>query len=179
MAHGSEYNPYQPPAFDEGPNPEPSPAGGIAFATRSERLGAAMIDSLIQAAVLFPIQIALGVYRGFPRVQPQAPLAHMMWGLGGLGVYLAIHGYLLAQRGQTIGKRLVGIRIVNVGDGAQTSIARIVGLRILPIQLVTLVPKVGIFAALVDAVIIFRKDRRCVHDHLAGTMVVKATRARG
>jgi uncharacterized RDD family membrane protein YckC len=36
------------------------------------------------------------------------------------------------------------------------------------------IPYLGGIYGLVDALFIFRDDRRCVHDHIAGTRVVKA-----
>jgi uncharacterized RDD family membrane protein YckC len=35
---------------------------------------------------------------------------------------------------------------------------------------------IGWIFALVDALFIFREDRRCLHDFIAGTRVVRATR---
>jgi hypothetical protein len=37
---------------------------------------------------------------------------------------------------------------------------------------------VGTFLVLVDVLFIFRKDRRCVHDHIAGTRVVNLDRSK-
>jgi len=177
VAQRGEFNPYQPPTFDEGSQPTPSDDGQIALATRWERLGASIIDGLLQMALLLPLQISYGVYDGFPYLRPRPPLSQLVWGAIAFVVYLALHSYLLSQRGQTIGKRLVGIRIVNFGDREQTPFAKIVVLRQLLIQLVVLVPTVGPFAGLIDMLLIFRKDRRCLHDHIAGTVVVKATKS--
>jgi len=38
---------------------------------------------------------------------------------------------------------------------------------------VSLIPYAGSFVALLDVLFIFRRDQRCIHDHLAGTVVVK------
>ena len=51
MGSGSEYNPYQPPTFDEGPGAEVT-AGQAAYATRGERFAAALLDGLIQLALM-------------------------------------------------------------------------------------------------------------------------------
>jgi uncharacterized RDD family membrane protein YckC len=42
---------------------------------------------------------------------------------------------------------------------------------------VVLLPTVGPFAGLIDVLFIFLKDRRCLHDHIAGTVVVRATKS--
>jgi uncharacterized RDD family membrane protein YckC len=177
VAQGSQFDPYRPPEFD-GPRPEPISGAGIALATRGERLGAAMLDGLLQGIIFLPIQIAYGVFKDFPFIHPQSPLQQLGWLVASMLVYLTLNGYLLARSGQTLGKRAVGIRIVNFGDGAQTPLGKIVVLRVLPISLVTLVPKVGVFASLIDDLVIFRSDRRCLHDHLAGTVVVKVSPSR-
>jgi uncharacterized RDD family membrane protein YckC len=41
------------------------------------------------------------------------------------------------------------------------------------VTLVSLIPAGG-FIVLIDALLIFKKDRRCLHDIVAGTRVVKA-----
>ena len=46
-------------------------------------------------------------------------------------------------------------------------------LRYLPTSAVSLIPYAGSFVALLDVLFIFRRDQRCIHDHLAGTVVVK------
>jgi uncharacterized RDD family membrane protein YckC len=184
VAQGSQYDPYRPPEFDEGPMPQAAADTAIVPATRAERLGAALIDGLVQIMVLLPIQVAYVVYRfpgselGLRRwsrtfIRAQTQPHQLGWWVVSALLYLALHGYLLARSGQSIGKRLVGIRIVNFVDGKQTPFAKIVGLRVIPKLLLSLVPKVGGFATIIDDLIIFRGDRRCLHDHLAGTMVIK------
>lgn len=89
---------------------------------------------------------------------------------GFLGFAL-IHYYFLNKNGQTIGKMLLNIRIVGVDDQSIGGTAIILK-RYLPMSLVSLVPFVGSVLALADILFIFRKDRRCVHDLIAGTKVV-------
>ena len=173
MASGSNYNPYQPPTFDEAP--ESGPTGQQAtFATRGERFAAALLDGLIMLALLLPAQFAAGVFEGFPKnVQQQSLAMTAAWSLASITLYLLLHGYLLSKNAQTIGKRLLGIRIVNFSDGQKTPFAKILLWRVLPVQIVALIPVVGPFASLVDSLFIFRKDYRTIHDHVAGTIVVK------
>jgi uncharacterized RDD family membrane protein YckC len=97
--------------------------------------------------------------------------------IAALGV-LAVAGYqfhLCASSGQSIGKRRMGIRVV-LEDGSPASLFHILLLRnfipgLLVYLLGLLVP--GVLLA-VDALFIFRADRRCLHDLIAGTKVVKA-----
>ena len=89
-------------------------------------------------------------------------------------MFLLIHGYLLMKHGQTVGKWLTGIRIADL-DGGIPSFGRVVGLRYLPTSVASVIPVVGSIYPLVDVLFIFRSDRRCIHDLLAGTQVVKVT----
>ena len=41
-------------------------------------------------------------------------------------------------------------------------------------QVVSMIPLVGVLLVWVDILMIFRRDRRCAHDLVAGTRVVKA-----
>jgi uncharacterized RDD family membrane protein YckC len=174
MTAGGQYNPYQPPVFDQGALPQPTASGVLA--SRVERLGAAIFDGMLSGVVLIPLQIALGVYDGVLHGRPQGALAELGWSLGAFVLYLGLHGYLLATAGQTIGKRVVKIRIVNFAGGGTTPFSKILLSRLLPVQALALIPKVGLLVPLIDILLIFGKDLRCLHDRLAGTMVVKVTR---
>lgn len=82
--------------------------------------------------------------------------------------------YLIATRGQTIGKILLGIRIVD-GDGnhpgwTHTLLAR-EGARLA----LGFVPTFGALLGLLDTLMVFSDHRRTWHDQAAGTYVVRAT----
>jgi uncharacterized RDD family membrane protein YckC len=172
MQPGGSFNPYATPASD-GLDRLASPAteGGAIDATRGARFGAALIDAVSGMLVILPMQFALGVWKDFPAVKMSFGQT-VAWTVGAFAIFVAMHGYFLVRGAQTIGKRLVGIQIVNVTDLAPAPVSRILLLRYLPTNLVTLIPVVGGFVHLVDTLAIFREDRRCVHDHIAGTRVV-------
>jgi uncharacterized RDD family membrane protein YckC len=90
-----------------------------------------------------------------------------------LGAFLLLNGYLLVRDGQSIGKKVIGMRIVTL-EGQVPPFTRVVLLRHVLVMLVTHIPIVGPFIRLADTLFIFRRDKRCLHDHLAGTKVVKA-----
>ena len=96
-----------------------------------------------------------------------------LWGLIGFAIMVAVQGYPLAQAGQTWGKKLLKLKIVNL-DGSQPDFLRLIGLRYGSGALISLIPVVGSFYGFVDALFIFREDKRCIHDHIAGTRVVVA-----
>ena len=91
----------------------------------------------------------------------------------GFALFGAINGYLLATQGQTVGKKLLGIRVVR-SDGSRASLARLIGLRYVLSWVIVIVPVVGVIYALLDSLMIFRESRKCLHDNLADTIVVKA-----
>ena len=136
-------------------------------ATRSDRLVAAIVDGVLGVVCFIPVFILVG----FDNLsQPTLTLSAGLLGYGILST-LVLHGYLMYQRGQTIGKSLMSIRIENL-DGTQASFTTIYFKRMLSMQLLSLVPSVGQFiAGFVNPLFIFGKDKRCLHDHLAGTKV--------
>jgi hypothetical protein len=82
----------------------------------------------------------------------------------------------LCQNGQTIGKRLLSIKIVRA-DGSKVGLLRIVCLRGLAVPLLTLVSILPWWKSLVffvNHLLIFQKSRRCGHDLIADTTVIEA-----
>ena len=66
---------------------------------------------------------------------------------------------------------------VNPCEPPETSAAglsRIVLLRMVPMSIVAYIPFVGGLLNLVDILFIFGRDRRCIHDLIADTIVVQA-----
>ena len=140
---------------------------GQVLAERLTRLGAVLIDGVIVMIAYVPLII------WYFRTQ-QGGSASLFGFIGGL-LLLALLVYnlvLLHQHGQTIGKKLLNIRIVRT-DGSRAGLARIFFMRILPISLLSAIPFLGFFVALVDPLLIFRDSRQCLHDQIADTVVVK------
>jgi uncharacterized RDD family membrane protein YckC len=78
----------------------------------------------------------------------------------------------LAMRGQTLGKMVLGIKIV--GSDGFPCFGRILLIRIIVMGLLKNIPFVGLIIAIVDPLMIFRDNRRCMHDEIADTIVVRA-----
>lgn len=146
------------------------PAGELA--SRAKRFVAAMIDGVIAIAVIWLLSVftPVNVWEddGSSLWEPQLQSA-----LVGFLIYVALHGWLLATRGQTIGKALLGIRIARP-DGSKPSLGRILGLRESLQFLTAVIPGVGQIYVLVDCLFIFRASRRCLHDQIADTVVLSA-----
>ncbi len=87
--------------------------------------------------------------------------------------YCAINIKFVLESGQTLGKKALKIKVVTLnGDlPLPEQFARRYGFTLL----LPMIPIVGFWIDLSDAVRIFWSDRRCLHDLVAGTMVVKAT----
>lgn len=163
-------NPYQPPVADEPPAVESVASGESA--SRLARLFASAADAFIGFVVMFPIQLWAGVYDGFPVLKPQEFPKSLLWVIGWLVVWVGLHGLFLAKSAQTIGKKLMGLQIVMADTGKPASFERLVFWRFVPMMLVPQLPSIGFFLSLADLLCIFRADRRCLHDHLAGTRVI-------
>jgi uncharacterized RDD family membrane protein YckC len=76
--------------------------------------------------------------------------------------------YFLAVDGQTVGKKAMAIKIVRAESGDNGGFVTNVLKRVILNAIIGLVP----FYALVDILFIFREDRRCIHDMIAGTKVI-------
>ena len=85
--------------------------------------------------------------------------------------FILIHGYFLKKNGQTIGKKVVGTKIVKL-DGSLPSFWSIVIRRYMLIGIVSLIPVLGSKINLIGILLIFGKRKRCLHDYIAGTVVV-------
>lgn len=143
------------------------------LAQRWMRLVAVLLDSAI---VLVPTWMMLDVVRSATRpfAQPSdgVKLLLLLYVLGliALAVFQLV---MLHRSGQTIGKRLMGLRIVRT-DGTRASLRRIFLLRSLLPNLIAAIPYAGGFFVLIDALFVFADDRRCLHDRFADTIVVDA-----
>jgi uncharacterized RDD family membrane protein YckC len=82
--------------------------------------------------------------------------------------------YLLSTRGQSLGKKFVGVRIVKYADNANPGFVHACLLRAIVPALIGAVPFVGGLFSIIDICFIFGEERRCLHDLIAGTKVVKA-----
>jgi uncharacterized RDD family membrane protein YckC len=150
--------------------------GELAPATRGQRFGGAFIDGLIAMAISVPVLIAMYGTQFFlaARGGPTAML-------GGVALYaalyLALQSWFLYTAGQTLGKKVMGTRIVRT-DGSRAEFARLLILRQGLPMVINLIPFVGKLFTLVDVLFIFGAPRRCVHDYIADTVVVSAASSR-
>ena len=172
MSSTSDDNRFAPPAAHV---EDVAPSRPGTLAGRGTRLGAALIDVTL-ALVAFGILALvtpINIFH-FGAARTGFTLALVLQNLAvGFVLFVLIHGYLLATSGQTVGKKLLNIRIVR-SDGSPASFGRLVGLRYLTTSVLASIPWVGTVYGLLDTLFIFRASRRCLHDNIADTIVVTA-----
>jgi uncharacterized RDD family membrane protein YckC len=168
----NQANPYAPPRAevrDSVPQDESELAG------RGERFGAALLDGLITAIVVgVPVfmsfdwtTIETGNYMDAAR--PGGIAVAVIAALALIGITI----HLVNKNGQTIGKKVCGIKVVR-SDFSRASLGRIFWLRNVVNGIPTIIPYVGNVYSLVDHAFIFNERRQCVHDKIADTIVIKA-----
>ena len=158
-------NPYLPPdaALAE------LPTEGVAHASRGTRLAATLLDGVFVGLAVF---LSL-----LPSMVSSDSQAAAQWSLVGLVLafvgMLTVNAILVARSGQTLGKYVLKIRVVRT-DGSNAGLGRIFFARYLPVTVLGAIPFIGIIVSLADALMIFRDNRRCLHDEIADTIVVRA-----
>jgi uncharacterized RDD family membrane protein YckC len=189
----TEYpNPYAPPSADID-SLAPAVADGAPLADRWTRLGAAIVDNLVNmvpvvvactvgAGIAFGGGLVRGTFTDQNPTPPDVVLERMiplliaigvgLLGTIGIGIFQC---YRIATTGQTLAKKWLKIKIVNI-DGSPVTFGSGVGMRAILIWFITSIPYLGIIFWLVDILMIFRDDRRCLHDLMAGTRVVALPR---
>jgi uncharacterized RDD family membrane protein YckC len=138
-------NPYAPPQADVGDVTDGD--AQVELAGRGERLGAAILDSII-SSVLVGVPLLIG----------------MNWDA------VARQDWMNAFTPLGLG---VGIKVVR-SDRSHASLGRIFWLRNVVNWIPSAIPYLGNIYGLVDALFIFSESRQCVHDKIADTIVVKA-----
>jgi uncharacterized RDD family membrane protein YckC len=133
-------------------------------ASAVRRVTAALVDAVIlggiSAAVLYLTLAIAGLSMADWRLVPAVPLAAFL--------FLINAGYLIvftATNGQTIGKMVTGIRVISDrGERVDIGGAALRALAALLCVVLAGLPYLPVFVA---------KDRRALHDRLAGTRVIK------
>jgi uncharacterized RDD family membrane protein YckC len=160
----NEFNPYAPPVD----SPGMSDAGAEEMqllAARSTRLGARILDNLVMFAAAVPGLLVL-----FASGRGEVILGGVIAGLAVLGLVI-YQWYLIGTTGQSLGKKWLGIKIVKI-DGSSVDFVSGVILRSWITGLMGVIPYIGSFIGLIDALMIFGSEQRCLHDQIASTKVI-------
>ena len=146
---------------------------GLPDANRLSRLLAQILDGIILLVASMPVMFMLNIGSELiweDVVETGIPIGDILQ-ITALGVflYVLINGYHLWYFGQTLGKKMMGIAIVDARDKVP-AFSKIIGIRYAPFQFAGAIPGVALIG-LIDVLLIFRADKRCLHDMAAGTRV--------
>ena len=143
----------------------------------TRRLMAALVDAVIVLVVASGVTAGAALVLGVPLPQakelgPDLLLAGILdrnpMAVGAAGLFLGIgalyHIYLGGITGQTLGKRLLHLRVIGPRGTAPGALGGI--LRFLTLILSVMPAGLGWLWCLFD------RERRALHDHLAGTYVI-------
>ena len=168
-------NPYAPPTAEVS---DAADTGTFEQADRGARLGAAIVDILVSVVVVLPVLIALAMAVGTGSLGTETIISAVFGTMGYasmvLGIaWVAVTIYLVNKNGQTIGKKMLGIKVVR-SDGSRASLGRIFWLRNFVNGIPASIPYIGSVYGLADALWIFGEKRQCLHDKIADTIVIRA-----
>jgi uncharacterized RDD family membrane protein YckC len=160
-----------------------APVPGEKLPSRWLRLAGAFLDGILKSLCWLPA--TSGMWRGFaeqaragqqPSIEAMMRMfqASFLHALPWLVLLAIVQCVLLTIRGQSIGKLVCGIRIVRYRDGAHAGFLHAVVLRSFLPMIIEQIPLLGFLFWIVDACFIFGDEKRCVHDYMADTKVVKA-----
>lgn len=196
--------PMDQPSFARPSTPESAYASGAGSALPSHagaprqvlagvgaRTGAACINaflyfiSLMPGSVLFGLkllkehpELARGGMLSPENINMAALTSNVLWIYAGLAVAMIVQCIFLTVNGQNVGKLIAGVRVVNASDDKPAGFVRGALVRfVMPVVLMMLLNiflPLGFLFLIVDYCFMFREDRRCLHDLMAGTKVVKA-----
>jgi uncharacterized RDD family membrane protein YckC len=142
------------------------------LAGRGSRLMAFLIDGFIFTLCFVPGGIMLWMGAGDHNDTLQI-IGGILIGLLFLAL-LAVQIYLLSTRGQTIGKKMMSVKIVKYADDSNPGFLHACLLRLIVPGFINGIPFIGYLFPIVDACFIFGDERRCIHDLIASTKVVNA-----
>lgn len=132
------------------------------------RIGAGLVDLLLMTMLFFVMAVLFG--------EAESSGGNATVNLEGLpalsffAIMVLYYGVLEATSGQTLGKLLLGVRVVNLVDGARPATGAIVARTLL--RLIDILP-VGYIVGLV-AVLVTGEKRQRLGDLAGGTTVARA-----
>ena len=161
-------NPYAPPQAIVADIAEP--IDRLMLADRGTRLGAAILDGIIFAGMVYlPLVLTL-LAGGAAGQEGDGVMALIGFSLAGIGlvawIWLTVR-YVL-RNGQSIAKKMTRIKVVR-RDGSPVNLGRIFWMRNVANTILSIIPLYG----LIEILFIFSESRQCIHDKLADTIVVK------
>lgn len=177
--------PGGPPVPAGFPSPPPMPGtafeAAVRYATFWQRVGALLIDALLYIPFLIVPLLRIfremqdAIDRGETYRVTYSPFGPRFLGytLATAAVGAVYHILMVHYRGQTVGKMALGIKVVQIEDGALPSWDRAAIRWAVPV-LFAWIPLVGGLAQLLDYLwMLWDPQRQCVHDKAARTIVIR------
>ena len=168
------FNPYAPPLSADLSAPVADVE--LPLASRKRRALASILDSLIPSLILLPFQYYFGtVQREWQRQAAGGSMFAMrteliLWAVPYTLILIAINWSFLAN-GQTIFKKILNLRVDRM-EGGPCDRTRYITRRIVLVQILYGLPVTKYISMIVDGLMIFRRNKRTLHDEFAGTKVV-------
>lgn len=140
------------------------------------RLGAFLLDSLLLLVGIVPLIVVISVMAASLQIDEDSLGTEILSRLVGVAIVLLVYSGInflpLARTGQTWGKKICGIKIVR-SDGSQADLFRLLVVRYFPFTILWQAPFLKILCW-IDILYVYSQDKRCLHDRMADTIVVKA-----
>ena len=154
---------------------------GPLLASRQQRLTATLIDAVLVPSLTIFIVMITDVMEDAEDYIDNWWILHVF--LQAVASYLLLNAYTLWRYGQTLGKRIMRIAIVSSKDmGGDETIFELQSVPLWRLLLLRAPFFALLFAAILpplvllpvfDLLFIFGSSRRCLHDWLSGTVVVR------
>lgn len=146
----------------------------LQLASRGSRLVAALIDSFVLSIFILPLMYFTGGFESFTQSPPTEPSWGYLFLLGILNfiLFAIINRNLMRDKGQTIGKKWMKIGIRSQ-QGELPKLNELLFKRYAYYFLIGYVPLIGGVISLVGVLLIFGSSRRCLHDIIASTQVIR------
>jgi uncharacterized RDD family membrane protein YckC len=144
-------------------------AGGVVYGGFWRRGAALLIDGILLSVFALPLRMGLtlfGINSGFETYRPG--LFATLFGVGTLITYavqIAYYVYFISQKGATLGKMLMGVKVVTA-TGGPISVGRAFA-RYFAQILSGLILCIGFIMAAFD------DQKRALHDHICSTRVIR------
>ena len=145
------------------------------LASRWKRLLASLIDALTILAITVPLMYFTSGFSAVSGGIEPSFVYTLFIGVIGLSFFFFINRKLLFYHGQTIGKMVLGIKIVDL-NGQVPSVKENLLPRYATYLIPGYIPVIGQFFSIINILFIFSADRRCLHDHIGKTRVVACKR---
>ena len=176
----TEENPFTPPKNPSQPTTSDTDQSGVLRpATRWARLWAYLIDQTVLSVLSLGVVVYFNLWNMLWAVEPEqlSLISEPFYNPLTLKfiLYCLVCGPLLFTQGQTPGKLIMSIRIIDI-NGRTPPLWKLILIRyalffFLPLGIF---PYLGSLFFLINAGAIFLPGSRCLHDRLAGTFVAQS-----